>query len=120
MSSSTVVTRNSEIITVLCRTTQTTEGLLDQLNTAYPEAGWTLESLSDYLSLGKRQGRFCQVRASPDTWQVRTDMVQVGPSNLVYQNLCSSITKRYACVGGYVSSPNGVDAAGTTCLLNLS
>ena len=91
------VTLNSQIIQVLCGGTATTAELLSGLMSRVPAFDWTLGRLQPLLVLGVRQGRFLRVTTAPDRYQVRQNMAFVFPSNVVYQNLCGGIMKRYAC-----------------------
>jgi len=97
MSSGTFMARNSEIITVLCNGTGTSEQILDQLTLQFPARGWTLEQVTAYMTSGLTRGLYKKVAESPDRYQIRKDMAFVNTGNTVYQNLCSYITKNYGC-----------------------
>lgn len=97
MSNAVVVARNSEIITVLCNGTGTSEQILDQLTIQFPARGWTLEQVTAYMTSGLTRGLYKKVAESPDRYQIRKDLAFVNSGNSVYQNLCSYITKNYGC-----------------------
>lgn len=92
------VTLNSQLIKILCGGTGDLSSILSSLQSLYPSYGWTSSILSALLVKGVKEGRFIQVTKNPDRWQVRQNMAFVFPSNVVYQNLCTGILKRYDCV----------------------
>lgn len=93
MSSSTIITRNQEIITTLCGLRLSSADLLSRLQTNFPNALWTAELLTSYLNVGVKQGRFCSLPTSSGStqYQVRSDMIKIYPENKVYASSCSAI-----------------------------
>lgn len=115
------VTLNRQIIAILANQgALTSDQLLSQLLSAFPDAGWTAELLSAYLVAGVRKGRFCIVGANGDQYQIRADMVKVYPLNWVYQDLCTCIDKRVSSVQQATSVHNAPFNGGETGLATCS
>lgn len=94
--------------------------LLGLLQASFPDQGWTSDLLTELLSLGVRQGRYCavaeQLGVIPEVllYQNRADMVKINASNWVYQDLDARICKLYSCstlqTGKATAPYNGAEA----------
>lgn len=101
MSSATTVSRNIEIVTLLCRGSVTAAALLSALQAAYPTVGWTLDMLNTLLAADIKSGLIVKL-GNPDGtgtffYGVNPLAVYVNPNlNKVYGAYCANI-KQLPC-----------------------
>ena len=66
--------------------------LLTELQTQFPNDGWTTTQLATILEYGARRGSLTACRTvDPITWYARSDMVRRNPQNEQYREVCPNI-----------------------------
>lgn len=69
--------------------------LLTQLQSQFPNDGWTQTQLEEILEYGARRGSLTACRTvDPVTWYARQDMVRRNPLNEQYREVCSNILQQ--------------------------
>lgn len=82
---STTETKNSQIVSTLCRKTLSFDTLLSRLQTRYPTDNWTSATLTGYLQKALQQGR---VWLSVGGYQVNPQMALLNIQNEIYYKSC--------------------------------